>query len=144
MASFAAEFCIQESLGYILRHHWADNARPKHQNIHIVVLHALMRGIVIVAQPGADALEFVRGDGNAHAAAANENAALGFPGTEIFSHQNGVIRIIVRFAGLKGSEPRPQGSGFSNPNEKRSNPHPRSSSSSQKAIRPKNLHANRV
>ncbi len=104
MASFAAEFCIQESLGYILRHHWADNARPKHQNIHIVVLHALMRGIVIVAQPGADALEFVRGDGNAHAAAANENAALGFPGTEIFSHQNGVIRIIVRFAGLKGSD----------------------------------------
>ena len=43
----------------------SDDARAEHKHVHIVVLDALMRGINIVAHGGADAFDFVGGDGGA-------------------------------------------------------------------------------
>jgi hypothetical protein len=47
------------------------------------VFHALMRGIMIVAQAGADTLELIRRNRNPHATAANQQTPFGFPGADL-------------------------------------------------------------
>src|SRR5919197_3705968 len=55
MARLAAEFRRQERLGAIDRRLRTDDARPQDEHVHVVVLHALMCGVRIVADGCADA-----------------------------------------------------------------------------------------
>src|SRR5580700_1448319 len=72
----------------------ADDARTHHQDIHVVVLDALMSRVVIVAHAGADAGHFVGGNANADAAAADEDAAFGASQLESAADSLGEISIV--------------------------------------------------
>ncbi len=60
----------------------AHDARPEREHVHRVVLAALVRGVVVVAEPRPDARDLVGGGGDAHPAAADDDAALGAPAAD--------------------------------------------------------------
>src|SRR5882757_478393 len=78
VALLIGEFRAEESFHQILRQHDSHYAGPKHQHVDVIVLHALVRGISVVAHAGADAWNLVRRHAGADAAAANQHTALGF------------------------------------------------------------------
>ena len=78
VAFFAGEARIEENGAEVFCQFRTDDARTQNQDIHIVMFHALMGGIGVVGQAGADSRDFVGSHGCSHAAAADENAALGF------------------------------------------------------------------
>ena len=53
-----------------------DDPRAERQDVHVVVLDALVRRVRVVADGGAHAADLVRGDARAHAGAADQDAAL--------------------------------------------------------------------
>ena len=101
MTVFSTEGGFEESFGGILGKHLADNPRSDHQNVHIVVLYALMGGVVIVTKTCSDALELICRDGNADPAAAHQNASVCLAGPDVFGNKSGVIRIIVWLSGFE-------------------------------------------
>src|SRR5918998_810764 len=54
----------------------ADHAGPEAEDVHVVVLDTLMRGIGVVTEAGSYSADLVGGDGGADARAADEDAAL--------------------------------------------------------------------
>ena len=67
------------------------------------MLDALFCRIVIVTDAGSYAVELVRGDGYAYAAATDENAALRIAGENVVRHEMSEIRVVVGFARLMSS-----------------------------------------
>src|SRR5689334_8651753 len=55
----------------------ADDLRPEAEHVHVVVLDALVCGVHVVADRGADTRQLARGDRCADAGAADEHATLG-------------------------------------------------------------------
>src|ERR1035438_9111714 len=88
VALFAAERGLQKSFRGILRKHLADDAGAEHQNVHVVVFDALMRGVVVVAKPCADAFELIGRDRNSDPAAANENTPFRIARENVLGHEN--------------------------------------------------------
>src|SRR3990172_5096303 len=84
----------QERLHQLHRQRAADDARAQAEHVHIVVLHALARGVRVVAEGGADAAHLVRGDAGADAAAADDNATLGAPVNDRLADGAGVVRVV--------------------------------------------------
>src|SRR6478609_238621 len=74
----------------------ADHPRAEDQDVHVVVLDALMGGVAVVAQPGADAGQLVRRHRRPDAAAAEEHAALHRAAEHRARHHRGDIRIVHR------------------------------------------------
>ena len=54
-----------------------DDTRSETENVHVVVLDSLPRGVAVVADGGADAGKFVGGNRHAGAAPAHDDAAVG-------------------------------------------------------------------
>ncbi len=73
----------------------ADDARAQHDHVHVVVLHALVCGVGIVAHAGANAGNLVGRDADAHARAADENAARGFAALDGQADALGKVGIVV-------------------------------------------------
>ena len=73
----------------------ADDARAQHDHIHIVVLHALVRRVSIVAHAGANPRNLVGRHANAHARAADENAARRIAPLQRQTHLLGKVGIVV-------------------------------------------------
>src|ERR1022692_1323899 len=69
------------------------------------MLHALMRGVIVVAESRANAGEFVGRDANAHARSAHQHAALGLPVAHGVTDELREIGI-VRRRGVAGAEIR--------------------------------------
>src|SRR6202789_3118876 len=70
------EFGGEEAVGQFVCEGGADDARAEDNYVHIVVFHALMRGVSVMAHAGADAGNFVGGNADAYAGAADEDAFL--------------------------------------------------------------------
>src|SRR5579884_2172302 len=94
MAFFTAESRRHKSAYQFLREFNANDTRSERQNIHVVVLDALVRRIGVVAQSGADAGQFVGSYRCAHPAAADQDATLGAPVQQLESKFFRVIWII--------------------------------------------------
>ena len=73
----------------------SHNPRAQHQHVHIVVLHALVRRISVVAHPRANAGNLVRRHAHAHARPANQNAAWRLAALDRLAHPLRKIGIIV-------------------------------------------------
>ena len=77
-----------------------EDARTEGKDVEIVVL-ARHLGLVLTADiGGADAGDFVGADGHADAGAADEDAALGASGGDVFGHFHGKVGIIHRVGGV--------------------------------------------
>ncbi len=76
MSILAAETRREERANQVLGELHADHAFAEHEDVHVVVLHALVRGIGVVAQARANARDPVRGDRGAHGARGHDDAAV--------------------------------------------------------------------
>src|SRR5581483_2942352 len=83
-----------------------DHARPDAEDVHVVVLDALVRRVVIVADARADSRELVRGDADADAASAEDDPAVRLAGTDRFAHGLGDVGVVGRNARVVGAEIR--------------------------------------
>jgi hypothetical protein len=63
---------------YFHREIFADDTRTNAEEVHVVVLDALVGGVCVVTEAGADTGKLVGGDDGADAAAADKDAALCF------------------------------------------------------------------
>ena len=73
-----------------------DDPAAQNQDVHVIVLDTLVRGIDVVADGGAHALYLVRGDRSADTTAADQHSALGPTVGHRSSDRFGVIRIVDR------------------------------------------------
>src|SRR5690349_14532482 len=73
----------------------ADDTRPEHQDVHVVVLDSLVSGVSVVAHRCPDAAHLVRRYARAYAAAADEKPAVGPAGADNVADRFGVVRVIV-------------------------------------------------
>src|SRR5262249_44695054 len=78
----------------------ADHARAQDQYVHVVMFHALVRGVTVMAKTGANAGNLVGGDGCAHAAAANQNAAFTLAAKQAERNRFGEVRITNRLGAI--------------------------------------------
>src|SRR6185369_13689503 len=73
----------------------ADRAAAHAENVHVIVLDALLRGEVIVDEGGLRARDLVRADRRAHAAAAHGHAAMDRPRDDRTRQRYDEVRIVV-------------------------------------------------
>src|ERR1700743_1517557 len=89
------EFCAEERVGQLIGKCGPDDARAEHDDVHVVMFHALMRGIGVMAHAGADAGNLVGGDAYSNSRSADEDALLGNAGKNGIANLFGEVRIIV-------------------------------------------------
>ena len=95
MAVFARERGVKERVDDFARQCRADDACADAQHVHVVVLNRLMRGVGVVADGGTDAGEFVGGDGDAGATAADDDSAFGMAVEHRLRHGFGRVRVVT-------------------------------------------------
>src|SRR5438445_3303910 len=95
VALLAGEAGSDEGARKIPRQGLADDAGSEAEDVHVVVLHALMRAVGVVAEAGPHAADLVGRDRGADAAAADENAPLGLSVGHRVRHRRRGVGVIV-------------------------------------------------
>ena len=90
-----AELCLQEGLHEVPCHSRAHCPATHADNIHVIVLHPLTGGEMIVDKCGADAGNLVCTDRCPNAAAADGHAALDLPCRNSPGEWSNIVRIVV-------------------------------------------------
>ncbi len=84
----------------------ADHPRAEHEDVGVIVKHALRRRVRVVTESGADAWQLVGGDAGADAAAADDQPAIG-PAVEYrASDRLGVVGIVDGLGGMRAEVDR--------------------------------------
>src|SRR5206468_3710460 len=89
------EACLEKRTDELFGERRPHDTSTETENVHRIVLDTLARREGIVAKRGANAAEFVGGDGSTNAAAANEHAPIGLALANRLRHALGVIGIVV-------------------------------------------------
>src|SRR5215472_17819890 len=87
---------FQESRAQVLGQLNSDDARAQDQHVDVVMLHALMRGVAVMADPGADSRNLVGGYRSAYTASAEDDAAIAFAGEKALGYFLREVGIIDR------------------------------------------------
>src|SRR2546423_10415141 len=95
MARLAAEFRGEECGRALEREFRTDDPRAQHQDVHVVVLDALVRRVRVVADRRADAADLARGNRRAHARAADQDAAIRDAAADRFTKALREVGVIV-------------------------------------------------
>ena len=95
VARLAAERGAEERDGALERGLGPDDPRAEGQDVHVVVLDALVRGVRVVADGRADAAHLVRGDRGADARAADQDPAVGLAARIGATEALGEVRVVV-------------------------------------------------
>ena len=101
MAFLASKTGIQEMGAKILGQFRPDHASAEDKDVHIVMLHALMCGISIMAKTGPNAGKFVGSHGRTHAATANQDTAFAAALHDVERQTLGEIRIVDRGSAVR-------------------------------------------
>ena len=94
MTRFGREARADERTHELVCELGADDARAEHDDVHVVVLHALMRRVGVVADGRANAGDLAGGDRCANPAAADEHAAFRQAVRDGEAHGQRVIGIV--------------------------------------------------
>lgn len=97
MALFSGKTGSEKIANQIQRQLRPNDARTQAEDIHVVVLHTLVRRVTIVTQSGSNAGKFIGRYRGAYTAAANQHCALGL---SIEDRAPGGLRIIGIVIGL--------------------------------------------
>src|SRR5215831_18198363 len=87
------ECCAEKRLDQLARQRLADDLRAEAEDVHVVVLDALMGRIRIVADRRPDPVDLARGDRRPDARAADEDAALRLPAPDRLADRARAIRV---------------------------------------------------
>src|SRR5690349_3229440 len=82
----------------------ADHPRAEGQDVHVVVLDALVGGIRVVADGGPDAADLVRRDARAHAGAADEDPAVRVPVADRIADLRREVRVVILGVGAVAAQ----------------------------------------
>ena len=104
MARFAAERGGQEREGAFERRLRSDDPRAEREDVHVVVLDALVGGVRVVAHGGTDAGQLVRRDRGPDARPTDEDAAIGLAGLDGAPEPLGEVRVVVSRVGAVATE----------------------------------------
>ena len=96
MALLAGELGAEERANDFVGDCRPDNPRSEAEDVHRIVLDALVGGIHVVTNGGANPVDLVRRDGGTDAAAATQDAAIGSTGENRRGDPLGVVRVIDR------------------------------------------------
>ena len=94
IALAAVEPCRDESRDEVARKRRPDDLRAEAENVHVVMLYALVRGIDVVADRRANPGKLAGGDRRSHAGAADEDPALGIASENGLADVTGLVRIV--------------------------------------------------
>src|SRR5919108_2200070 len=95
MTCFTAKLRVEERAYQLSCQFRTDDTATQDQDIHVVVLHALMRGICIMTKPGSNTGNLIGRHGSPHAAATNQNAALTAALDDGLGNHLSEIRIVI-------------------------------------------------
>src|ERR1039458_1635084 len=98
------ELCADECVRQLKRQRRSDDPRAQHEHIHVVVLHALVRRIGVVANPRANSRNLVRRYAHTHARSANQNSPRRNARFDRLAHLLCKVRIIVFGLALERSQ----------------------------------------
>lgn len=101
MALFTSKVRTKKMDAEIFRQFRSDHSGAKHKHVHIIVLHALVGRVGVVAKARANAGNLVGGHGCAHAAAANEDATFGLAMQNAERQRLGEVGIIYRISAVR-------------------------------------------
>ncbi len=88
----------------LARHRRADDFGAKAQEVHVVVLHGLVRAVQIVADRGADAGHLAGGDRGACTGTADENTALRVPRLDLLADGTRLVGVVDTNVGAVRAE----------------------------------------
>jgi hypothetical protein len=100
VAGLAGEVCLEKSLHQFSRNLDADHPRAEHKYIHIIVFHALVCRIFVMAQPGADAGNLVCCNAGSDPASADEHTPIRRSVQHLPGDDLGVVRVVDRVFGV--------------------------------------------
>lgn len=93
VARLARETGVQERVHHVAGEVAADHPAAEHEQVHVVVLHALVRGVGVVAEAGPDAGDAV-GRHRGPDTAAEDDPAVGPMLTHCSADRRGVVRVV--------------------------------------------------
>jgi hypothetical protein len=86
-----AELSVKKRAQHLLGHSDADDPCADTEQIHVIVLDALVSGVRVMAQCGTDAGDFVCRDARSNAGSTHHNATLGCSTPYGFANETGDI-----------------------------------------------------
>ncbi|MEN3311198.1 MAG: hypothetical protein V7645_527, partial [Actinomycetota bacterium] len=90
----AVETCPEKRRHEVAREGWPDDFGAKAEDVHVVVLDALVGGIDVMADGRADPRQLAGGNRCAHTGTANEDSTLGLPAEDRLADRPGLVRVI--------------------------------------------------
>src|SRR4051794_30311064 len=104
VAFLAAERRPKERVRRLERELRTDDARPEHEHVHVVVLDALVRGVRVVADRGANAADLAGRNRGADAGTADEDPSLRRAATYRLAEPLREVRVVVVRIGAVATE----------------------------------------
>ena len=86
---------IEEGLDQIPSHGGTNGAAAHAEDIHVIILNALLGGEVIMDEAGADALGFIGADRGPHPTATDGDASLHLTSHDGEGHRSDIVGIII-------------------------------------------------
>src|ERR1019366_1343912 len=104
MALFVGKFRCHESSYQVEGQFLADDALSKAKDIHVVVFHALVGGVVVVAKPGANSVHLVRRHRSPHPTPTDQDASFAALIQHSCSKLDRAVRIMIRHIAVVRAE----------------------------------------
>ena len=101
VAFFRTKARSEKGADNLLGERAADDPRPHAEDVHVVVLYALMSRVGVVAEARANSRKLVGSDRYADAATAHEEASLRLPRAHRFADELGKVRAFYRACALR-------------------------------------------
>jgi hypothetical protein len=96
MPFFAGETCVDVSDTKILGKLRTNDARAQYEDVGVVMLHALMGGVCVMAKAGTDSRNFIGGHRRSYTASADQDATLRIAAKHAQADGLGEVRVIDR------------------------------------------------
>src|SRR5579863_7472607 len=94
-ALFGLKHGANKGVDKLKRQRRADDSRAQHQHVHVIVLHALVRGVGVMTDAGAHAGNFICRDAHAHARSTDDDAARSHTRFDSLAHLLAEVGVIV-------------------------------------------------
>ncbi len=104
MTLFSVEPCREKRAHEVRGEARADNLGAEAEDVHVVVLDALVRGVDVVTDRCPDADDLARGHRSADTGTADEDAALGLPVLERGAELGSLVGVVDPHRGGVGAE----------------------------------------
>src|SRR4051794_2696517 len=104
VALLARERCAEERHDALPCRLWPDHPRAEREDVHVVVLDALVGGVGVMTHGRPNPLDLVRGDARANAGATDQDPAVSLSVADGVAEARGEVRVVVLRVGPVAAE----------------------------------------